>query len=528
VTSLEQLVRSVTDPWAVPSGAVVITDRHGVVDEYHFGPLTPGGLAQVAPDTRFQIGSISKIVTALVVLRLTEQGLLSLDQTISSVLPWLAPTMHSNQLTIERLLQHSAGIISGVEGLPDPLGQLALAEPGNPVGPGTQFHYSNFGFLMLGAAASAVAGAPLTQLATELVLLPGGMDDALAAFTDADRVTLAVGTQPLRVDRPWWPGDPVEPAPWLELDGADGNVAASGRQLAALGRLLLNSGAEVVRPESFAGMIGRTGPGGEPLLQLQGLPISTSSRYGLGVNTERADGRLLLSHGGGMVGYASFLLVDPARGRAVAVATSANGDSPVAEAIARVVAAGVAIDLDPANWAPSGQGRARTVEPGMVGQFGPLKVKAHQHGAAMRLVAELDGVTSPLRWCWGDRVRVELPGTELYGLTFTPEGWACGGRVFGREELPRNDLERYCGHFRSYTPWFPHFRVVQRLGRLLMCTPGGVESPGEETELVTLGQDWFGLGSAAGPERIRFGGFVDGRAQWANRDGCGYSRSFTP
>lgn len=527
MTSLQSSVESVARPWAVPAGAVVVTDRRGVVDEYYFGPRAPGGAEPVGADTLFEIGSISKIVTAMVVLRLAERGLLGLDQPIGDLLGWLAPTLKSPQITVERLLQHSAGILSGVEGMPDPLGQLASADPAPPSGRPPGFHYSNFGFLLLGAAAATAAGESLPDLARRLVLGPAGMEGALAAITDADRPALAVGTQPLRTGVPWWPGDPLEVAPWLELDGADGNVAASGRQLAALGRLLLNRGEGVLAPQTFEAMVGRTGPGGEPLLNVQGLARSVQSRYGLGVNTEFQDGRTLLSHGGGMVGYASFLLADPDAGRAVAVTSLANGDSPVAEAIARAVLAGAEPDLDPAHWASGGEGRARAVQPGMTGRFGPLSVQARARGEWVELTATLDGVRSPLRWGWGDRVRAELPGTELYGLTFTGRSWACGGTVFGEEQPERADLRPWCGHFRSYTPWFPHFRVVQRSGRLLLTTPGGVESPGEEAELVPVGDGRFCIGSADAAERIRFGGIVGGLAQWADRDGCRYSRSFT-
>jgi len=60
-----------------------------------------------------------------------------------------------------------------------------------------------------------------------------------------------------------------------------------------------------------------------------------------------------------------------------------------------------------------------------------------------------------------------------------------------------------------------------------MCVPGGVESPGEETELVPVGRSVFGLGASAAQERVEFQGIVGGLAQWADRDGCRYSRAFT-
>lgn len=528
MTSLQRSVESVTVPWAVPAGAVVVTDAHGVVDEYYFGRRRPGGAEPVDEHTLFEIGSISKVVTGMVVLRLCERGLLSLDQPIGDILDWLAPSLRWEGITLERLLQHSAGILSGVEGLPDPLGQLSAATPAPGRVPGAAFHYSNFGFLLLGAAASWVGGDTLPGLARRLVLEPAGMDGAIAAITDSDRSRLAVGTQTVRPDRPWWPGDPLEAAPWLELDGADGNVAASGPQLAALGRLLLNGGEGVLSPESFAQQVGCTGPGGEPLLTLNGLEPSTRSRYGLGINTERRGTRTLFSHGGGMVGYASFLLVDPSAGRAVAVVTSANGDSPVAEAIARVVLDAAAPDLHPAHWKPSGTGRARAVEPGMVGTFGRLRVETADIDGAPGLVGVLDGVESPLRWGWGERIRSELPGTELHGLTYVDGTWASGDTVFGQDIAVTTAQNPYCGHFRSYTPWFSHFRVIERAGRLLLSVPGGVESPGEECELFPLGDGVFAIDAVDAPETLRFGGPVARLAQWADRDGCHYSRAFTP
>lgn len=86
----------------------------------------------------------------------------------------------------------------------------------------------------------------------------------------------------------------------------------------------------------------------------------------------------------------------------------------------------------------------------------------------------------------------------------------------------------FCGHYRSYSPWFTNFRVVQRRGALVLIAPGGVEAPAEDVELVQVAPSTFRIGrDVALPERITFGPLINGVAAWADRDGCRYSRAFT-
>ena len=85
------------------------------------------------------------------------------------------------------------------------------------------------------------------------------------------------------------------------------------------------------------------------------------------------------------------------------------------------------------------------------------------------------------------------------------------------------------GHYRSYSPWYPTLRIVRRAGQLLLAAPGGVEAPSEEEELVELAPGVFRIGSDPSiPERLTVGPIVDGVAVSVERDGCIYSRTFTP
>jgi D-alanyl-D-alanine carboxypeptidase len=397
--------------------------------------------------------------------------------------------------------------------------------------PGVAFHYSNVGFLLLGTAVAAVTGRPFTDVVAEGVLAPAGMAASIARVTNDDRARLATGYWSARSDRPWLPGDALEPSPFLEVAGADGNTAATIGDLAAFARLLLRRAEGVLPSALFDVMIGRTGPGGEEVLALSGVPASSISRYGLGVNVEVVEGRTVLTHGGGMVGYASFLHADLDRGRAVVVVSNANGDSPVAEAIARVIAAEAdGSVLDPARWVASGKGLPRAALPSMVGEFGDMTIRAEPDiDGGIALTVTLAGETHPLFWSWGERVLTRHPLLRTFGLRFERGRWMSGSTVFGT--LPASidpDLESLCGRYRSYSPWFPEFRIVQRDGVLRLSMPGGVEAPGEDLPLIRLSDDYYRIGEAVSlPGRLRFGPLVAGVATWVDRDGCRYSRAFT-
>jgi D-alanyl-D-alanine carboxypeptidase len=71
--------------------------------------------------------------------------------------------------------------------------------------------------------------------------------------------------------------------------------------------------------------------------------------------------------------------------------------------------------------------------------------------------------------------------------------------------------------------------VYERAGRLWLAAPGGVESPGEEVELVELSASEYRLGADPWlPERLMIGPIRDGEVVGVVRDGCHYSKSFTP
>ena len=155
----------------------------------------------VTPDTVFRIASMTKSVTALAILKLRDEGKLSLDDEIGRLVPELQdleyPTRDSPKLTIRHLLTHS-------EGFPEdnPWGDRQLARDqqtmsawmraGIPFStvPGTAFEYSNYGFAILGQIVERVSKQPYDRYVIERILRPLGMRDSTfeGAGIPADRI----------------------------------------------------------------------------------------------------------------------------------------------------------------------------------------------------------------------------------------------------------------------------------------------------------------------------------------------------
>ncbi|MET4429461.1 serine hydrolase domain-containing protein [Mycolicibacterium sp. 624] len=557
--SARAVINAIAKQWAVPGGAVVAVDRRGEIFSHVFGKSDLSSGTPVGSHHRFEIGSISKTFTSIVLLQLAEQKLVRLDAPAASVLDWVPQPLRADGITLERLLNHTAGLVASVDALPDEIGQATLyASESSPAAPGSFFHYSNLGYILLGLTAAQVSGRPLANLVRDGILAPLGMKDTIARITHDDYESLARGHQPLHDDRPWIPGDRLVPAPWLEVAGADGNLAATASDLGRFARMLLGRGTvddtTVLSAAAFDTMLSSVAPAGEDVLDLPGVPTTESSRYGLGVNVERIEGRSVLTHGGGMVGYASFLMADLDHGLAVCVVTNANGDTPVAEAIARSTATELTtpgrVDtdrLDPRWWDAS-----RVEELGCLGEFtdAPAEIPpmepalsvcvsiAEHRGNRVRLMVSSGGEQAPMLRTWGRHVVTTLPSLNQYALTFDDGHWTWGAKELtpvgtGRPtdtdgSVSAGALEAFCGHYRCYSPWFTNFRVVLRRGRLVLIASGGVEAPGEDAELIAVGPSTFRIGADERlPERITFGPVARGVTPWADRDGCRYSRAFT-
>ncbi len=185
--SFPEVVAAVEDRVAVYDGIAT-----GVIALVRVGDETEvvtGGLANVKagqrmdPDLTFPIASITKPMTATLVVQLVDEGLLELDDLVQEWLPELRTI--GDPITVENLLSHRSGIPDSSEGDFGRIGlgataQLLEAAAGRGLDspPGTEGTYSNLGFAALGLLVERVLDRPLAEVMAERIFAPAGMSSS--------------------------------------------------------------------------------------------------------------------------------------------------------------------------------------------------------------------------------------------------------------------------------------------------------------------------------------------------------------
>ncbi len=309
-----------------------------------------GEVAEPHRDVQHRIGSITKTVTAIAVLRLRDAGRLRLDDPLERHLPGTP----LGDRTVGQLLSHTAGAAAESPGewwerTPGgTLADLALAPEHVPLGAGRRFHYSNLGYGLLGELLAALHGRPWADVVRDEVLLPLGM----TRTTSRPEQPAATG----------WAVHPWADVRHSEPEHPNGAMAAAGQLWAPLddvGRLaafLLGDGGDLLSAGTLEEM---TVPAGVD------SDAEGWSAYGLGLQVLRtADGRTLVGHGGSMPGFLAGVLVDRAAGDgAVTLRNATSGsDGGLLQDLLRLLA-----ELEP----PLGPAWAPTSGPGDLEVLGP-------------------------------------------------------------------------------------------------------------------------------------------------------------
>ncbi|MEN5279253.1 serine hydrolase domain-containing protein [Brucella sp. TWI432] len=533
--------------WPFTGGILGIVTKEGVTHHLPFGQDFDH--KEISSRTPFLIGSISKFFTGLMIADLVEKGVCDPDRPASDILPWLKIGSDYPEPSLRHLLHHTAGLVKGADDPPDELAQCwSLRDSQTASQPGTFFHYSNLGYNILGLIISRLTGRHATDHAQATLLSPLGMTDSFARLESATRGYVATGGQPARDDIPWRPGLALASAPWIEAEGGDGSIAASSGDMARLITALLNNGQIDGKQAISTAALRRattdlTHEGEGNIEGFGSLPV-TQSRYGYGINVETVGTHACFTHGGGMIGHSSFLLVDQTAGLGICVLTNANGCYAVGEALARHTHASLISKAMPAARLDLAFGTdCSGYDPRMIGYFqsceshdaGPAEIQIFEE--SQRLYLRANGITGKIWRSWGTRMMTDHPQMEHFHLVFDGSGkskWLFGPRVYALvgslpNKMPpatrKNDYIGLTGRYRSYSPWCPTFRIVIREGRLWLISPGGVEGPDCDMELVKISDTVFRIGADPRlPERLIIDQMLEGRPVTVFRDSCRYSK----
>ena len=208
-----------------------------------FGVRDRASNAPVTPDTAFRIASMTKSVTALAVLKLRDDGRLSLEDPVSRWIPAFArmerPTRDTPPLTIRQLLSHSAGFpednpwgdqqLSATDAMLDDW--LAKGIPFSTP-PGTRYEYSNYAFGLLGRVVTKAAGVPYEQYVRAEILSKLHMDGSTFQFADVPAARRAIGYR-LKPDGTYAEEPPLPHG----VFGVDGRIADHGHRSRQVRRL---------------------------------------------------------------------------------------------------------------------------------------------------------------------------------------------------------------------------------------------------------------------------------------------------
>jgi CubicO group peptidase (beta-lactamase class C family) len=494
-----------------------------------FGFAEVGSKALLTPDHRFQIGSISKSFTALCVFHLLEAGKLSLDQDIAALLPG-APLPAGARITVQNLLNHSSG-------LPDDAPLFPRGGDGRlwrGFEPGSQWSYSNLGFLMLGTIVERLEGKPLAEVIRLRILAPLGMNATKGSILTGDRATYAQGYSALYGDRGYPVAGPLGPGPWTDVTQGAGCVASTAHDMALYCRWLIAAGQGKGGPIlSDTGALRFT----RATIEAPGWAVK-GAQYANGLAVVEVGGRKLLHHTGGMLAYNSALHVDPQAGVGAFASTNVGlvpyrprDITAFACARLREVVEGGAPKATPAPAPPT----APQVD-AFLGRFVSkgglaLTVSAAGRGISARIGEEVFAMEPYAE----DAFISSAPQATAHPLVFRRSDQAVVRAWWNGVEFVRAVADRPVAAFSPKTspavaaltgcyecddPWHSSFRVTAQ-GEALFVD--------DVTPLTRLPDGSWRLGEKDwSPERIRFDALMDGRPMRAIASGVDHLRRPVP
>lgn len=300
----------------VADGRLVHVRARGVQDVESRAPFTP--------DSLFRIASMSKAFTALAILKLRDEGRLSLDALAETYVPemrtWRYPTTDSPKITVRNLLTHTAGFVED-----NPWGdrQQSMTEAeftrflsqgvAFSRAPGLEMEYSNTGYAILGRIITNVSGRPYQAFIREEIMRPLGMGsttyDVLASPTERR----AIGYR--REGNGWR----REPDMADGVFGAMGGVETSANDYARWVAFLLSAwpardgpDAGPVRRGTVREIVTGANFASAGVRDQNGQPCAQPTTYAMGWSVTEACGLgLVVGHTGGYPGYGSAVTLLP-------------------------------------------------------------------------------------------------------------------------------------------------------------------------------------------------------------------------
>jgi CubicO group peptidase (beta-lactamase class C family) len=285
-------------------------------------------------------------------------------------------------------------------------------------------------------------------------------------------------------------------------------------------RMLLNDGAPLLSPASFQRLYTKVVPGTE---------------YGYGFFSWEDDGTRYMGHAGDMPGYEAYLWMDYGSGLGVVVLCSQPTPAGLSwDVLHTLQQAHKGADLP--EFKPSDPVKVPHAAD-YAGEYFAGEKRLWLIAENEHLYLDLGGERLILESRGPDTFLIPHPDYDLFLLEFLrddddapvaaathgPDFYIPKGAAPPEKDHPPT-WESYVGHYRTWNPWEPNFRIILRAGKLRLVRPDG-----EAEALIPKENASFHLGEdELTPEFICFDQIVEGQALRANLSGVNYYRFFTP
>lgn len=247
-------------------GKVVTRTATGLALKYSDGSGTELPADQQIPmrtDTIFDLASVSKLFTSIVVMQQVEKGKLSLDTPIATYVPEFGQN-GKEAVTVRQALTHTTGLPAWLplwSAQPDPASRMQMALTAKPTSvPGTTYLYSDLNLISLGEAASRVSGKSLDKLVADGITKPLQMRDTGYNPDEKKKPRIAATEFQTAPPRGMVWGSVHDENAW-SLGGVAGHagVFSTADDLAVLAQTFLNGGsyrgARILKENSVTAMI---------------------------------------------------------------------------------------------------------------------------------------------------------------------------------------------------------------------------------------------------------------------------------
>lgn len=242
---IDGVVQKALDRGELPGAVVLIVHRGQVIFRKAYGLRGKQPAAvPMTRDTVFDLASLTKpVATATSIMLLVEQGKLRLSDQVAERLPRFGQN-GKDKITVEQLLLHTAGLIADNpvadyhDGRDKALERIYQLTPKTV--PGSNFTYSDVGYIVLGELVARISGMPLDEFASKHIFAPLGMKDT--GFRPPDKLKARAAPTERREGR-WMVGEVHDPRAFL-LGGVAGHAGlfSTADDLAIYTQMLLNSG----------------------------------------------------------------------------------------------------------------------------------------------------------------------------------------------------------------------------------------------------------------------------------------------